>query len=192
MKIRRKPLLWIGSLFLAAAGLALCIGWKFPQKLLCIDTGWAPADVIVVLGGDPTNRLQRAVELYEKGVASRILNTGAEAGRSSRTRLIALGVPPNRIELEPRAQTTWENAKFTVPLLRALGAKRVVIVTSWYHSRRGLHCFQKAAPEMTFYSCPSYHQPARSEWKREGLDHCVRFEYLKTAYYWVRYGVWPF
>jgi hypothetical protein len=41
-------------------------------------------------------------------------------------------------------------------LLRQMGAKRVIIVTSWYHSRRALACFEHYAPDIKFYSRPSY------------------------------------
>ena len=37
-----------------------------------------------------------------------------------------------------------------------MGAQRVIIVTSWYHSRRALACFEHYAPDMKFYSRPSY------------------------------------
>ena len=192
MRVRWKLLLWTCLVLIALAAIAICIAWRSPRSLLCIDTGWAPADAIVVLGGDYAHRVPRAAELFRNGAAPHIITTGAEVDDSSRNLLVNYGVPSNCIEAEPRAKTTWENAKFTVPLLRAHGARRVIIVTSWYHSRRGLHCFQKAAPEMTFYSCPAYHQLVRSEWRQEGFDRVLRLEYLKTAYYWVRYGVWPF
>jgi uncharacterized SAM-binding protein YcdF (DUF218 family) len=90
--------------------------------------------------------------------------------------------------LECGSHTTLENAKFSVPLLRKLGAKRVIIVTSWYHSRRALACFKHFAPEIQFYSRPVEYQ--YNQWHRPG--GYAREEYKKLLGYWLRYGVCPF
>jgi uncharacterized SAM-binding protein YcdF (DUF218 family) len=75
---------------------------------------------------------------------------------------------------------------------RPAGAKRVIIVTSWYHSRRALHTFQHYAPDIQFYSRPSYFGYPRTQWSRDGISGYIRAEYVKLAGYWVCYGVWPF
>jgi uncharacterized SAM-binding protein YcdF (DUF218 family) len=72
-----------------------------------------------------------------------------------------------------------------------MGARRVIIVTSWYHSRRALHCFEHYAPDITFYSRPSYFGFARKDWKYKGIGKFVKSEYLKLIGYWARYGVCP-
>lgn len=72
------------------------------------------------------------------------------------------------------------------------GARRVIIVTSWYHSRRALHTFRHYAPDMQFYSRPSYFGYPRAQWSRVGISGYIRAEYAKLAEYWVCYGVWPF
>ena len=58
--------------------------------------------------------------------------------------------------------TTRENALLSIPLLRSHDDTRVIIVTSWYHSRRALNCFRHYAPDLHFYSRPSYSGFARS------------------------------
>jgi len=70
--------------------------------------------------------------------------------------------------------------------------KRVILVTSWYHSRRALATFEHYAPEIKFYSRPSYFAFARADWPRKGLSKRIYLEYAKLPGYWVRYGVWPF
>jgi uncharacterized SAM-binding protein YcdF (DUF218 family) len=75
---------------------------------------------------------------------------------------------------------------------RTAGAKRVIIVTSWYHSRRALRTFQHYAPDMQFYSRPSYYGYPRAQWSRKGISGDIRAEYVKLAGYWVCYGVCPF
>ena len=68
----------------------------------------------------------------------------------------------------------------------------VILVTSWYHSRRALHTFQHYAPDIQFYSRPSYYGYPRMQWSREGISGYIRAEYVKLAGYWVCYGVCPF
>jgi uncharacterized SAM-binding protein YcdF (DUF218 family) len=164
----------------------------FPQQVLLIDSGPAQADAIVLLGGGSGERPPRAAELFRAGVAPTIFISGAGDAEGNRLLLMNRGVPSKAIKLEPNSKTTRENAQFSIPLLRAAGAKRVVLVTSWYHSRRALKCFRHYAPDLVFRSCPSYYGFARSDWSREHLRRRIRAEYLKTVGYWVCYGVCPF
>lgn len=179
----------------AAVGLlaiALLAAFLFPQQLLCVDSGNVQADVIVVLGGGARERPDQAAELFRSGAASTVIVSGQGDFASNRQILVAEGVPPSRIHVEPKSNSTKQNAQYSISLLRELGAKRVIIVTSWYHSRRALHAFQHYAPDIQFYSRPSYYGYPRTQWSREGLKGYIRAEYVKLAGYWVYYGVCPF
>lgn len=52
------------------------------------------------------------------------------------------GVRPRWVE--PRSPTTWENAAYSAPLLRADGIGRVYLVTHAWHMRRALIAFRRA------------------------------------------------
>ncbi len=189
---RAKKWLWAG---LAAGLLAVLLAagaYYGAPTFLCIDTGEAKADAIVVLGGEPSFRPARAAELFRAGAAPLVLVSGDGDYREARLSLIAAGVPESAIRLEPKSRTTMQNARFSVQWLREQGLHTAVIVTSWYHSRRALKTFRHAAPELTFYSRPSYYGLKRADWRRTGISSQVRAEYVKLAGYWVRYGVWPF
>ena len=164
----------------------------FPQPFLCVDSGPVKADVIVVLGGGSHERPERAAELFKEHAAPRIIISGLGDYEINRRRLIAAGVPANAIELETQSRTTMENAQFTIQLLREEKLTRVIIVTSWYHSRRALACFRHYAPELKFYSRPSYFASARADWPHNRIGNRVRLEYAKLLGYWIRDGVWPF
>lgn len=155
-----------------------------------MDSGHVKADVIVVLGGT-TDRPHRVAELFKAGEAPKIICSGAGDADGFKRVLIKDGVPAQNILLETRSRTTRENAKLTVPLLRQLHAKRVIVVTSWYHSRRGLHCFEHYASDIKFYSRPSYFGYRRADWKRTGVLRYIRDEYWKLPGYWLRYGICP-
>ena len=164
----------------------------FPQPFLCVDSGPVKADVIVILGGGSHERPERAAELFKGHAAPRIIISGLGDYEINRRLLIAAGVPADAIELETQSRTTRENAQFTVKLLREHKPKRVILVTSWYHSRRAVACFRHYAPEIRFYSRPSYFASARADWRHNRIGNRIRLEYAKLLGYWVRYGVCPF
>ena len=172
--------------------LAAVIAFFYPEKFLCVDSGRVSADVIVLLGGGSHERPERAAELFKAQAASRIIISGEGDDEINRQLLIQAGVPAGAIQFEGKSRTTRENAEFTIKLLRAEKVRRVIIVTSWYHSRRALKCFEHFAPEIKFYSRPSYFAFAREDWTRLGINKRMRLEFLKLPGYWIRYGICPF
>jgi uncharacterized SAM-binding protein YcdF (DUF218 family) len=46
--------------------------------------------------------------------------------------------------IEDKSATTWENARFSVPMLHAAGVRRIYLVTHAWHMRRSLLAFQRA------------------------------------------------
>ncbi len=164
----------------------------FPGPFLCMDSGPVKADAIVILGGGSHERPGRAAELFKEHAAPRIIVSGWGDCEINRRLLVAAGVPASAIELETQSRTTRENAQFTIKLLREEKLARVIIVTSWYHSRRALACFRHYAPELKFYSRPSYFATARADWPHYRIGSRVRLEYAKLLGYWIRYGVCPF
>lgn len=171
-------------LLLAAAALL------FPQRFLCVDSGAVKADAIVVLGGGSHERPECAAELFKQHAVPRIIVSGYGDCEINRRALIDLGVPASAIEMENQSRTTQENAQFTIKMLRAEKARRVIIVTSWYHSRRALACFRHYASEIKFYSRPSYYDFKRADWSRSFAKR-IYLEYLKLPGYWIRYGICP-
>lgn len=126
------------------------------------------ADAIVLLGGalgpsvpnwrSQTNlssagdRLVLAAQLYAAGKAPVILYSGGsfsaqppvEAEDGSRL-LQQWGVPAAALRLETRSRTTRENAEFSLPMLREMGARRVLLLSSGWHLPRALVNFRAEA-----------------------------------------------
>lgn len=187
----RRRILKILAGTLVLLVLAALAAWLFPQKILTVDSGPVKADVMVVLGGGLSERPVRAAELFKQGEAPKIVVSGSGDDWFFVSVLKTNGVPMSAIAREGKSRSTRENAEFSIPLLRALGAKRVIIVTSWYHSRRALACFEHYAPDIQFYSRPTYFAYPRADWRPKGVSGRVRSEYVKLLGYWVRYGVCP-
>jgi uncharacterized SAM-binding protein YcdF (DUF218 family) len=117
----------------------------------------APRDAIVVLGaplgrGDALSaigaeRVEAALDLWQRGGAPKIVVTGGVTRRASRPEaavmadaLAAGGVPRSAIVVEDAAQSTAENARLTAALL---GPASVWIVTQPFHGRRAAYLFAR-------------------------------------------------
>ncbi len=170
----------------------IVIAILFPQQILTVDSGPVHGDVIVVLGGGTDQgRPEWAAKLFKEGEAPIVLVSGYGDDQLTVRLLRQNGVPHEAIQVENASTSTLENALYSTRMLREMGARRVIIVTSWYHSRRALACFRHVAPDLQFYSRPSYSFYARSEWDRQDTRGHIRTEYVKLLAYWPLYGVWP-
>jgi uncharacterized SAM-binding protein YcdF (DUF218 family) len=187
-KIIKRTVLGLGVVLLLLAVAALV----FPRLFLTVDSGPVNAEVIVLLGGGSHERSERVIQLFKDRAAPRIIVSGYGDCEINRYLLVKAGVPAKAIQLENQSRTTQENAQFTVKLLREQKVKRVIIVTSWYHSRRALACFEHYGPELKVYSCPSGFTSTPADRSGNRIGSRARLEYLKLLGYWVYYGVYPF
>lgn len=170
--------------------LALCIsGFLAAEPLLLVRSPPGRADVIVVLGGDGPRRAWRAAALYRAGVAPRVLVVGDGDCTAIRDIMVQSGVPAGAFTLECASRNTWENAAFAAPILARMGAQRVVLVTSWFHTRRALACFRQAAPHLGFLSAPVPPDPLLWRMAVDPNGSRILLEYVKIGWYALRYGV---
>ena len=96
-------------------------GWMRPILYTRVLTGLAvaqafPQSPIIVTGGNPKNGK-------------------TEAGQM-RQMLTMLGVPRSRIIVEDKANSTVQNARFSVPLAKKAGTTGIILVTSSTHQDR--------------------------------------------------------
>ena len=180
-------------LFLCSIGLLqmlILIGLLSARRALCLDLPVDKADVIIVLGGEIAPRIDQALRLFTNGVAGKILFSDSDPSTQGR-RAINAGVPQGALLWEARSKSTRENAEFSAAILRSNHLHSAVIVTSWYHSRRALGTFQHFAPELEFYSIPSYHGIRERKTPPLSQSSAIFKEYLKTAAYFVWHGIKP-
>ncbi len=205
-KSRRRLLLGAFA-GLVIFSLAAVVGLRFPQAFLTVidcERGSAPGgDCIVILGGENWTRVPRAVALYHSNAAPRLLITGTGDAQDNLKMLLKQGVPESVILLETNATSTAENARFSVPILRHHGLTNILLVTSWYHSRRTLNCFQHYGPDLRYISCPTEPDAALSAfqpfslsalaqgWPSKYERERILLEYAKLLWYWPRHGIAP-
>lgn len=108
----------------------------------------------VVLGaaqwnGDPSPvlqaRLDHALDLYRRGIVSKIILTGGVApgdtfseAAAGRQYLIGRQLPPEALLLDELSTTTWENMQNAAELARANGINSVLLVSDPFHMLRSL------------------------------------------------------
>lgn len=162
----------------------------------------APADYIVVLGGDPESRPFKAAELYRQRVAPLVLifeYTPASAYRPSQSAtyrriLEHEGVPAAAIVEAPgMVRSSWDEAKSLSRFLTAHPPRRVVVVTSAEHTRRARWAFRRAlrGSNVDVRMAAARHLGFdESNWWRsdEGVLLYLH-EYVKLPYYVFRYGI---
>ena len=195
MSPRYRSGFWPGAglrlavLVAAAIIVAPAFGLLAAERLLTVRSDLGRVDAIVVLGGDGPRRAYRAASLYRAGVASQVIIAGDGDCTFIRQMMIEKGVPPEVIQMECQSRNTWENARFSVPMLIEAKVRRAVIVTSWFHSRRALACFRAAAPWVAFASAPV--EPEWSSWRfvEDPDGGRILLEYVKIAWYILRYGI---
>lgn len=136
-------------LLLAAIGAAGWCRWVYVQiKSYANQDQAAPSDAIGVFGaaeydGRPSPvyraRLDRAFQLYKRGIAPLIITLGGDGGDAyseggvGRQYLIGKGVPEQEIIAETQSRNTEESARRIAVIARTNGLRRLVIVSDGTH-----------------------------------------------------------
>ncbi|MGP8217188.1 MAG: YdcF family protein [Bacteroidia bacterium] len=143
-------------------------------------------DVAIVLGGyteydnelhrvqfsHGADRLLHALRLYKRGYVRKLLldggsgsliGTNVEAPKL-RKYLLDIGIPDSDIVIEQRSRNTHENAVFAKPLLDSLAPHgKYLLITSGYHMRRAIGCFNKAGVHTLAYTTDRIAGPMKFE-----------------------------
>jgi uncharacterized SAM-binding protein YcdF (DUF218 family) len=123
-----------------------------------VDDGPAASDAIVVLGDDnyEGDRANRAAEVLREGWAPRIIASGrylrpyASIAELEQHDLLERGVPASAIVLlQHRARDTREEGEAIGQFISAHGWKRILVVTSNYHTRRARYILSRVLPAGT-------------------------------------------
>ena len=116
------------------------------------------SDAIIILSDDNFNsdRAVRAAALYKDGWAPRIVASGvmlrpyAGIAELIQHDLVARGVPESTVVKFPhRARDTREEAAAISELVKEHGWKRILIVTSNFHTRRAGYIYERTLPPGT-------------------------------------------
>ena len=151
LRLSALALLWL-------AGVAAYIVWVGNRDEA------VPSDAIIVLGAAAYDarpspvfeeRLRHGIDLYQRGMAGRLIFTGGYGGRGARYseaqvgRRYALrhGVAPEAILIESVSRTTRQNLQQAARLMRSNGLRRAIVVSDPLHMARALRLSREAGIE---------------------------------------------
>lgn len=165
---------------------------RFAGEFWVVDEAPQVSDVIVILSDDnyEAARATRAAQLFKSGMAPHILASGrllrpyAGIAELMEHDLKAQGVPANAIvPLAHRGTNTREEAIADAQEIASHGWKKVLLVTSNYHTRRADYIFARTLPrgtELRVVSAPDSEYDPSTWWEnRTGLK---RFLYETAGY----------
>jgi uncharacterized SAM-binding protein YcdF (DUF218 family) len=128
---------------------------RFAAESWVVDEPSEHADALVVLSDDNfyADRATHAAQLFREGVAPTVVASGRRlrpnAGISELMEhdLVERGVPREKIvRLSHDADSTKEEAASVAKLAQEMRWKRIVVVTSNYHTRRARYIFSRVFP----------------------------------------------
>lgn len=148
------------------------------------------------------NRLTDAILLYKKGIIKKILITGGDGrlvgtkvneAESTLSYLLGIGIPKSDILIENQSRNTYENAIFTQKVLEkeGLGQAQCLLITSAFHMRRSIGCFNKA--NIHFKPFPAHFVAERMDFSMSTTLLPDKLAFLKWEIFlkeWIGYGVY--
>jgi uncharacterized SAM-binding protein YcdF (DUF218 family) len=201
-------------LFLLVVLIGLIVVWPIlawaGARLLIVKADLSAADAIVVMSGSSTylERADWAANLYREGRAPIVVltNDSLISGWDNKEQrnpyfyelaareLQKRGVPESKIlVVSDIALGTYEESLGIRDYATAHQLRRLLVVTSAYHSRRTLWSLRRASRGSDLQigidsPPPGWQTPAPSRWwwRRWGWK-VVAGEYVKLIYYWARY-----
>jgi len=172
----------------------------FVSGFLVTEDPLAPSDLIVVLSGSVPDRPRHAAELYQKGLAPRLLCASSMVpayfrvvgppmthAELSAAVLLKMKIPEKDILVLNRGTSTYEEMVIVRDLMLARKWKRVILVSSPYHLRRirltWNHLAGNTSLEAIVRSTPYARFHPDTWWRYEADLLSVQNEYAKMAYY---------
>ena len=191
--MKRAWLLALGVLAALAIGLAAKAG-----SFLVVDAP-RPSDVILVLAGETDKRPERALELLAQGYGRRIVldvSTNSKIYEFTQIQLaekyvhdLPQGASVSVCPID--GLSTKEESKDAEKCLARGSGKRVLIVTSDFHTRRALNVYQQEVPEYEYSVAASRNGEqfgarwwTHREWAKIFVDEWLRFIWWKAIDQW--------
>jgi hypothetical protein len=186
---------WVGLALLAglAVGLAAKAG-----SILVVDEP-RPSDVILVLAGETDRRPELALRLLAKGYARRVV---LDVSKNSKLyEFTQIQLAQKYIQDLPQGSlvsvcpidglSTKDESKDAEKCLARESGKRVLIVTSDFHTRRALNIYRREVPEYDYSVAAARNAEqfgvrwwTHRQWAKIFMDEWLRFIWWKAIDQW--------
>ena len=183
MQKKRKRLVLYIMGFMALLPV-LCL---LARPLLVVDESPKKADVMIVLSGD-VGRLEKAADLYKDGYAKYVILSKANTKGAYIQDAIKLGIPQDKLILEEKATSTYENALYSKSLMEQHGFNTALVISSDYHMRRTQLTFNKVFKKTDFKITYVASKRNNQFWlsDNKNIKYSMR-EYIKLMFYLFKY-----
>ena len=120
---------------------------KWEIKKQKVDDMEVTYDYALVLMGQP-NRVSQAMQMYKNGKVKNICLLGRQPYRDYKSKIIKLGIPAAHLFVENKSRNTYEHAYYFRDFMtsvqpQCLDTASFIMITSAYHMRRAIKCFDK-------------------------------------------------
>jgi hypothetical protein len=194
-QVTRNRLWWMAGVLLL--GLLVRLATKAARFLL-VDAP-VPSDVILVLAGETERRPERALQLLRQGYGRRmVLDVPAN---SKVYEFTAIQLAQKYVQDLPQAASvsicpidglsTKDESKDAAKCLVREGAKRVLIVTSDFHTRRALSVFRREIPGREYSAAAARDATqfgvkwwTQRQWAKTTVDEWLRLIWWKSVDQW--------
>lgn len=164
----KKILLVILSITILIVVFVLSIGFLLsPQNKLEISDA-----IVVVSGGETSQRVAEGVKLHKEGWAPVLIMSGAAKDENVSNALvmkqlaITAGVDPLQILVEEESVNTFENATKTKSIIIDNKFNKIILITSPYHQRRAFMVFKSTFKNLSIKIIN--HSATDSVWRKNG------------------------
>lgn len=158
------------------------------------------ADALIVLSGNSFDRGNKAVQLYNRGLAPIVICPGGNPAyefeildmhiteaEAAKINLVRQGIPANAIVLLNAGTSTAEEAALIADYLKNKNYRKVILLTSLYHTRRAKKVFSKYLQNSNIKLMVCGAKSSRFDvwnwWKTEDGLIAMNNELLKNIYY---------
>ncbi len=153
------------------------------------------ADAAVVLAGDSWgNRILTAAQLERDGYVPKVLVSGPDGEYGLFESDLAIPFAVNHgypksyfVAVKHEARSTREEAVALLPEIRREGIRRLLLVTSNFHTRRAGRIFHAAAPDLTIVvvGAPDRYYTPDGWWRHRESQKTFVTEWEKTIAGWL-------
>ncbi|MDP2727024.1 MAG: YdcF family protein, partial [Dehalococcoidia bacterium] len=172
-------------------------------EFLVVSTPLEPADVVVVMGGGGTHRVNQGMELYRRGFSrsGKLIITGgpldtdifAEGTWAALGGKYAMskGMPREGLILADWTESTYDDVQAVKNVMQEKGFRSAILVSDIFHMRRTMWLMGKVMPGVKFMASPAPAPLLRVDrwWTRERESLFVFQEYIKVILYLRAYGL---
>jgi uncharacterized SAM-binding protein YcdF (DUF218 family) len=153
------------------------------------------ADAALVLAGDGWGyRVLTAAQLAREGFVPKVLVSGPDGAYGLHECDLAIpfvvkhGYPESYfVHMENSARSTVAEAQAVLPVIRRMGLKRIIVVTSNYHTRRAGRIYRGLAPDLTILTvaAPDKNFTTDGWWHDREGQKTFLVEWEKTLANWM-------